>query len=398
MNESKLWTRDFIIDTIANFLLLIVHFMPLVTIAVYAADHYQASPGQTGLVAGIYIIGIVFGRNFAGNFIDRTGRKKTLYAGVSFFLITTVLYFAVTNSLILLYLVRFLHGASFGIAATATSTIAANIIPIARIGEGTGYYTMSTAIASAVGPFVAMLIIQKSSFNTILALATILMIMCLVIVVFLKVPEVKLTEEQLEASKKWSLENIIETSTVPIAIVAFLMGVAIGPVLQFLSAYVRIIDLVDAGSYFFLVYALAMVISRTFTGRWFDKKGENFVMYPSFCLFALGLITLGLARQGSVFLLAAVLIGVGYGTFFSSGQALIIKLCEKHRTGLAISTFFCFLDSGVGLGTIILGLLIPLTGYRGIYVCVGVVVLSCIVLYYFLHGKKSNNYNLTAEL
>ena len=398
MNESKLWTKDFLIDTIANFLLLLAHFMPLVTIAVYAADHYQTSPSQTGLVAGIYIIGVLFGRNFAGNLIDRTGRKKTLYIGVSFFLITTLLYFAVTNSLLLLYLVRFLNGAGFGIAATATSTIVANIIPIARIGEGTGYYAMSTAIASAIGPFVAMLIIEKASFHMVLVLATISIVICLIIVVFLKVPEAKFTQEQLDASKKWSVENFLELSAMPIAIVAFFMGVAIGPVLQFLSSYVRAIDLVDVGSFFFLVYALAMVISRTFTGRLFDQKGENFVMYPSLFLFALGLITLGIAHQRLVFLLAAVFIGVGYGTFFSSGQALAIKLCQKHRTGLAISNFFCFLDFGVGLGIIILGLLIPLTGFRGIYVCVGVVVISCIVLYYFLYNKKSNNHCLTAGL
>jgi predicted MFS family arabinose efflux permease len=56
--------------------------------------------------------------------------------------------------------------------------------------------------------------------------------------------------------------------------------------------------------------------------------------------------------------------------------------------GLATSTFFIFLDAGLGFGPYILGLIIPLTGYSTLYVILGVVVLATIVLYYFLHGKK----------
>jgi predicted MFS family arabinose efflux permease len=59
--------------------------------------------------------------------------------------------------------------------------------------------------------------------------------------------------------------------------------------------------------------------------------------------------------------------------------------------GLATSTFFIFLDAGLGFGPYLLGFIIPLTGYSSLYVILGVVVLATIVLYYFLHGKKESS-------
>ena len=71
-----------------------------------------------------------------------------------------LLYFPV-NSLSLLLLIRFIHGFSFGIATTATGTIAADIIPAVRRGEGMGYFATSTNLAMAIGPFLGLMIAQR---------------------------------------------------------------------------------------------------------------------------------------------------------------------------------------------------------------------------------------------
>ena len=72
----------------------------------------------------------------------------------------------------------------------------------------------------------------------------------------------------------------------------------------------------------------------------------------------------------------------------SCTQAIAVKLTPPHRMGLATSTFFIFLDAGLGFGPYLLGFIIPLTGYSTLYVILGVVVLASSILYYFLHGKK----------
>lgn len=72
----------------------------------------------------------------------------------------------------------------------------------------------------------------------------------------------------------------------------------------------------------------------------------------------------------------------------SSTQAIAIKLMPPHRMGLATSTFFIFLEAGLGFGPYLLGFIIPLTSYRTLYVIMGVAILATTVLYYFLHGQK----------
>lgn len=112
----------------------------------YAMDYLHASPSGAGLVAGIFIVAGLLGRIFAGRFIAQIGLKKMLHLGLMIFFIATLLYFLVSN-LMILDCIRFLHGIGFGIASTATGTIVVNIIPKERRGEGIGYYALSVTIA-----------------------------------------------------------------------------------------------------------------------------------------------------------------------------------------------------------------------------------------------------------
>jgi apolipoprotein N-acyltransferase len=43
---------------------------------------------------------------------------------------------------------------------------------------------------------------------------------------------------------------------------------------------------------------------------------------------------------------------------------------------------------GVGFGPVLIGAIIPIVGFRGLYVTLAIVVFASIILYYFLHGKK----------
>jgi hypothetical protein len=72
----------------------------------------------------------------------------------------------------------------------------------------------------------------------------------------------------------------------------------------------------------------------------------------------------------------------------SCTQAIAIKLTPSARMGLATSTFFIFLDAGLGFGPYVLGFIIPLTGYQPLYVIMGILSFAALALYYFLHGKK----------
>ncbi|MCM3764447.1 MFS transporter [Neobacillus niacini] len=384
--RPKLWTKDFIIVSSVNFFLTLIFYLLVVTMAVYAVNEYHASTSQAGLVTGIFIIGTLIGRLYIGSKIGTFGQKRTLVIGLILFTITTLLYF-VHLGITFLLINRFIHGVTLGVASTAAGTIVAQVIPARRRGEGIGYYSMSATLATAIGPFIGILMSQHTTFEMIFGFCFVLCVICLLITFVVKTQELS-NPAQTAETKGFKLSNYVEPKALPISFVLLIVSFCYSSVLSFINFYAIEIDQVDAASFFFVVYALAVLISRPVTGRLMDIKGANIIMYPAFFILGGGMLMLGLAHSGWAMLLAGALIGLGFGNMQSVSQAVAVKRTEPHRMGLATSTYYIFLDAGLGFGPYLLGFLIPLTGYSSLYIIMSIVGVLALILYYFLHGKK----------
>lgn len=387
--RPKLWTKDFIMISTSNFLLFVSFYMLMVTMAVYSIEHFRASDSMAGLASSIFVLGAVIVRPVAGKLIETVGRKKLLLIGLILFLLIILLYFPI-NSIGLLLLIRFLHGFAFGIGTTATGTIAVDVIPPTRRGEGMGYFATSMNLAMAVGPFVGLIISQYLSDSMIFVATTMFAIIALVTTLFTNVPEREVTVETPKRKQKFRISDYFEKSTMPIAIFMLIIGFANSSILSFMTAYATEINLVDTASFFFVMYAVFLLLSRPFTGRMFDLRGENSVMYPSILLFGIGLIIFSQVESGITFLIAGAIIGVGFGTLQSSAQTVAVSQAAPHRVGLATATFFVFYDLGMGIGPFLLGLALPFVGFRGLYIGMAAIAFISIAVYYFMHGKGAS--------
>ncbi|HBI03800.1 MAG TPA: MFS transporter [Paenibacillaceae bacterium] len=392
MSKAKLWTKDFLIVSTINFFVTLIFYLLIVTISTYAVEKFQASTSEAGLVTGIFVIGALIGRLFSGRIIDQLGRKKILIVGMALFTLTTLLYFGAVT-LPFLVINRLLHGIALGIASTATGTIVAQIIPSQRRGEGIGYYSLSAIIATAIGPFFGLFLSEHTSFQMIFIFCLILGGLGLVTSFFLKVPSIAVVEKEKGKKKVFKISDYIEYKALPISLVTLFVGFAYSGVLSFINFYAQDLKLIEAASFFFIVYAIVVLFSRPITGRLFDRKGANFVIYPALLVFAGGMALLSQVHVGWTLLLAGAIIGLGYGNYTSSAQAVSIKVTPSNRLGLATSTFFMCIDIGFGIGPYVLGFLIPYTGYRGLYLSMVGVILLSMIFYYFMHGKKEKHLN-----
>lgn len=387
MSKEKLWTKDFTIVSVVNFLIVLVYFLLMVTIAGYAVDQFGASTSVAGLVSSIFIIGSLIGRLVTGRMIEDVGSKKTFRIGLILFILTTALYFVTTN-LPLLLINRLLHGVAVGVASTATGTIIAQTVPRTRRGEGIGFFSLSNVLATAIGPFMGMLFIRYGDFQLIFIFNLIVAAVCFAVSFAVNISGLSSSKKDNEqAEKGFKLSNYLEYRAVPISFVALVVGFSYSGVLSFLSFYAEEINLVDAAGFFFLVYSIMMLLSRPFSGRLMDVKGANIVIYPCLIVFAVGMVLFSQAYYGVVLLVAAALIGLGYGNFVSVAQTVSIQVSPPHRFGLATSTFYILYDLGLGAGPYLLGFLVPVTGYRGLFLCMAGVIGISILLYYFLHGR-----------
>lgn len=391
MKEIKepIWTKDFIIVSIINFIAILIFFLLMVTISSYAVDTYQVSTSIAGLVSSIFIIGSLIGRIGAGRLISSSGPQKMLLIGLILFFVTTTLYL-IEWGVVYLLIVRLLQGIAVGTVGTATGTIVATILPASRKGEGIGYFSLSAILATAIGPFVGMFMLKlENGFDVIFYMNTALSLILLIAYFFVKISLPQPNKQNGHQAEKLSfLEKFIEPKALPISFIALLIGFAYSGIMTFITFYAREINLVEAASYFFLAYAGVVVISRPFTGKLMDVRGPNIIVYPCLAVFAIGMLLFSQASAGWMLLLAAVLIGFGYGNFNSIAQTIAVKVTEPHRFGLATSTYFILYDLGLGVGPFILGMIEPYTTYRTIFVSMIPLILICIPLYYLLVGGK----------
>ncbi|MFZ2800314.1 MAG: MFS transporter [Syntrophorhabdus sp.] len=388
MNKERLWTKDFIVVSTTNFLIYLVFFLLMVIMASYAVDKYHATTGTGGLVSGIFIIGILIGRLGTGHIIEDVGSRRVLVIGTLLYIITSTLYFAAIN-LPLLILMRFLHGFAFGVANTATGTIAAQIIPRGRHGEGIGYYSMSQILATALGPYLGIVLSQRVDFKMIFLIVSLVAAISFAISFVVSQPSYKPPKQvQTKTVKQFQISEFLEFRAIPISIIVLIVGFGYSVVLSFLSLYSRQLCLEEAASFFFLIYAIVVIFSRPFSGRLLDARGANFVVYPCILFFSIGMLVLSQATYGITLLLSGAIIGLGYGNFLSCGQAISVKSTSPNRFGLATATYYMFLDIGFGVGPYLFGSLVPVTGYRGLYFVMAMVILSTTLLYYFLYRKS----------
>lgn len=83
---------------------------------------------------------------------------------------------------------------------------------------------------------------------------------------------------------------------------------------------------------------------------------------------------------------AAILCALGFGALMTSLQSVAVSIVPREKVGTATSTYFLVLDAGVG--PVVLGALLPVTGYSGMYLVLAGVVLLTVGLYWLVHGRK----------
>lgn len=386
--KQPLWTKDFVLFIGSNFFVSLNFYILVTTMALYSIEQFQASESQAGLASSIFIVGALIARIFAGAIIEKVGRKKMLYFGLGLFLVATFFYFF-SSTLTILLIVRFAHGLAFGFSATGMNTTVMDSLPIERRGEGTGYFSLSSTAATAFGPFIGILLLTKYDMNVIFTVAFVMTILAFGLALLANVKESDLTAEERKAIPvSFKLNQLVSIEVLPLAGLTLLMGICYASLMSFINIYAIEVNLITAGTYFFLVYGAFLFISRPIAGKMLDKKGDNIVIIPSIFMFSVSLILLSVANTTFVFLLAAVFAALGFGTYMSCAQAISAKVAPRNKIGLAISTFFIGLDTGVGLGPILLGFLIPITGYQNMYMYLSILVFLLLFVYYAIHGRK----------
>ena len=396
--DQRLWTKEFVFLFIARMINTMTYYLLATTLVIVVYDVYQAEPWLAGVVIGIYAFGKLAGRLLITRYIDIVGRKRMMVI-ISLCVLVVVVSYFFPVSIWVFMVVRFMHGVCMGVFANTISAVGISMIPKARYSEGLNYFSLSITIAAALGPLIGMnvLLIDSAPYYKLFGVALAIVITVFLIVSFLKIPEVELTEKQRnELTRGIHINQFIEPKSVPMALV---MGLVVSlcyiAVPSFLTPFSEQYDMVEFAAWYFAVYTVVLVIIRPIVGRIMDRRGDNVIAYPAFFVFIAALVVLALSTNPILLYLSAVLMAFGQGCLSSVGQVVITRNVLPHRLPMALSTYLIITDIGNTIGVPIMGAFVPYVGYGGTFIISAAVVLLMFVAYYLV--RKAQDKHALAE-
>lgn len=375
--RDKIWTKDFVLIFMANFFIFLGFQMTLPTIPLFVKE-LGGSDQLIGVVVGIFTFSALLFRPYAGHALESKGRGFVYLIGLSIFVIS-VGAFAFISSIVFLFMVRIIQGIGWGFSTTAGGTIATDLIPPRRRGEGMGYFGLSGNIALAFGPALGLTLVGVISFSHLFLISA-----GLGLVAFLLASQIKYQKVEESPNKTVPARfDIFEKTAIKPSVLLFFITVTFGGIATYLPLYAMEKD-IDGIQLYFFVYAVFIIFSRTFAGKIYDQKGHLYVFLPGALLIFIAMVLLSWLPSMTVLLIAAALYGLGFGSVQPALQAWAIDEAPQNRKGMANATFFSFFDLGIGLGAMTFGQLSYVFGYSSIYTTSAISVMLSILIYIYL--------------
>ena len=373
--NTTIWTSDFLLLCTSYLLMASAFYFLLPTLPIYVVEVLGEDKGKIGLINGVYAVSALIIRFFSGYALDVYGRKLIFIGALIVYVLFSGAYF-IASSFFILLVIRFFHGLSWGVITTGGGTVAADLIPSEKRGEGLGYFGLTITLAMALGPVVGLWIIEKGNFNYLFLGALILALAAQLIATKINYKDIRLKHE---ANLRFT--DFIEIRVLHIAVVMLFGAFAYAGIISFVTLYGGQLQIKNAG-YFFLIYALGITILRPFAGKFMDQHGPRLLMPTSLTITIVGIFMLSFAHDIYVFLFSAFIIGLGNGIIMPTIQAMIINVVEPERRGIANSTLYSAIDLGIALGSILLGYISEMTSIANMYFVCGWILLF--PLCYFL--------------
>jgi len=280
------------------------------------------------------------------------------------------------STVMIMFILRFAHGLAWGLTTTSNTTLAGDIIPAAKRGEGFGLFGVSTTIGMALGPPLGTFILQHSGYDVMFIAGSAVSIISMIMASLIKYPVYHPTPENRQF--KW--KNLFEASTVIPSLNLLIIGLSYGGLISFIALYGKEIG-IENPSGFFLVFALGIITSRFSTGKAVDRNGPRLVIITCLTLLIIGYPLLALLQNSWGFYLAALILGIGNGVVWPTFQAMINNIVPSSRRGAANSTLFIAMDLGMGLGMMSAGLISQKYSISAAFLCCSVYSACGLVLF-----------------
>lgn len=374
LQSDKLFSKDFLI-------LFAINFTSYAGLQMFSAimPKFAASIGfpeqSLGLVVSVYALMIFVTSVFSGPLIDRINKKTILIAAMAGQSVAVLGYALWSKSLVLLIVLRLFHGLCSGVIMSVSMSMVASALPKTKLGAGMGIYGLGQTLAMAVGPSIGIFLVSSVGYTNMFLIAFAIVTLAALMTLFVfNLPILG------RHGKGLSLKDMILVRAIPISLVGLFNNTAYSTISAYLIIHASQRGIENIGV-FFTVYAAVLLASRPLVGRISDKIPFRLLIYPTSLLQVAAILLIAYAGSLWHFLVAAAVLGIGFGGSQPVIQAACIRDVPADRRGAASATFMMGQSMGFIIGPMAGSIIAATAGYGGMFTIMsGVALLSVVAM------------------
>jgi len=352
--------------------------MLIPTLPVYV-EEIGASNFEVGLAVSLFAAAALLARPFSGILLDTVGRKVVLFVGLVFLVFFSVQYFWITSVIVIL-LLRILHGLSWGISTTGMSTVIADIVPKSRRGEGLGYFGLSVTVSLAVAPYFGLWIVEQYSFTWMFIVSCASATASLLLALFVRISSQNVSKPVQQETRPKLSARIFERQALMPALLVFLFTSAYSAVEVYIAMFTEEKNLPSAGP-FFIVLAIAMFVVRPISGKLYDRFGVRGIVMAGVLITIGGILLLSVSDTMLLMLAAGAICGSGLSAVMPSLQAWNVDRAPSDRLGAANGTYMSGIDLGFSFGSMVNAVIAGFTSYAVMYQVITIYLVLFVIIF-----------------
>ena len=267
-----------------------------------------------------------------------------------------------------------LHGIFWSGLLSASSAYMSDVIPEGRRAEGLSYWGMSTVAAVAVAPSLGFWLYHRGWG-----------VLCAVMAAIAwHLPPDSIVSARMQKGRFFG-KHLVEWRIVAVTMALFLISFGYGGITSFSALYAEAGG-VTPKSIYLNTLALTILCTRPVFGRLADRLGHRNVFIPALLAMCAGLSLLACSGRWPVLVASAVVFGAGLGQAHPAFSAYVLQHVDARRRGAAFGAILAAFDTGIGTGSILIGLLVARFGFRAAFGFAA--ALAALAVPYFLWAEK----------
>lgn len=386
-DDGTFVTGDFILLFISSFFFMLGLYLLLPVLALYMNDPGIAGVGVTevGFLVGLLTLSSAVLRPVVGPLSDHTGRKPFLLVGPAVLCVSSLLFIPAKTTATLIP-VLLLGGLAVAAFHTASLAYIGDIAPRNRRGQAQAWFQATFNGAIMISPPIAIWIRDSFGYNQLFVTAAAAGAVSFVITAFLREERAHPCPGDKGRARQEGVTSL-GGLLVFISFAIFASTLSLGTLQAFLGLFAEE-EALPNFAFFFTITGATVIILRFLFGGMIDTIGRKLFGALSLLLLGVALVVLSLTHSFTVLCISALIWGTGFAFAPPTFSAMLMDKAPHGSLGKAFGAYTAAFESGSVFGSMVMGPLVLLLGYRWSFFFVGSLCLAAALLFTVLFERN----------